>query len=106
VPNLVRIFKALGDETRLRIIASLQDQERCVCDLACHLGLPQPTLSHHLKVLRDAGLVIGEKSGPLIQCRVNTKAFADNGIELKTISAQAPFVQTAVRSVPTHRGGN
>lgn len=85
--TLVRVFKALGDETRLRIIASLENEERCVCDLADHLGLPQPTLSHHLKVLRDAGLVVGEKSGPLIQCRVNAEAFAENGMDLEVILA-------------------
>jgi ArsR family transcriptional regulator len=88
VLDLVRIFKALGDETRLQIIASLEDQQRSVCELAHHLGLPQPTMSHHLKVLRDAGLVIGEKCGPSTNCRVNVKTFSDNGIRLETILAR------------------
>lgn len=85
--ELIRVFKALGDENRLRILASLDDQEHCVCALAKKLGIPQPTLSHHLKILRDAGLVVGEKSGPLIHCRISPTAFARYGVDLRAIVA-------------------
>lgn len=57
-------FKALGDPTRLEllsIIASSEGQEACVCDLTEPAGLAQPTVSHHLKVLADAGFVRGSK---------------------------------------------
>lgn len=57
------LFKALGDETRLSIVRRLAEAgELCACDLAC-CGLTQPTMSHHLKVLREAGIVTAEKRG-------------------------------------------
>src|SRR5438874_11769879 len=66
-----RLFKALGDETRLAILRQLRDQgEVCACDLVdcCHVA--QPTVSHHLRVLREAGLVRGEKRGLWVYYRI------------------------------------
>jgi ArsR family transcriptional regulator len=60
------MFKALGDPVRLRLlsmIASAEEGEACVCDLTEPLGRSQPTISHHLSVLVDAGLVEREKRG-------------------------------------------
>ncbi|MDZ7706410.1 MAG: metalloregulator ArsR/SmtB family transcription factor [Trueperaceae bacterium] len=54
---LVRFFKALADESRLKIVGLLADGGRAVEDLAAHLGLESPTVSHHLRVLSGAGLV-------------------------------------------------
>jgi len=88
--DAVKVFKALGDESRLRIIAALQGERTCVCKLASLLGMPQPTLSHHLKVLRDAGLVVGEKDGSLIHCRLDTGAFAGIGLDLQVLLAHLP----------------
>lgn len=59
--NVVHIFKALSDETRLRILALLSSGELCVCDLMAALELPQSTVSRHLAYLRNAGLVDGER---------------------------------------------
>ncbi len=59
-------LKALADPTRLRLLSMIQahdGNEACVCDLTAPLGLTQPTISHHLKVLLDAGLVEREKRG-------------------------------------------
>jgi DNA-binding transcriptional ArsR family regulator len=84
--ELARVFKALGDENRLRIIAALDDREHCVCELARQLDIPQPTLSHHLKILRDTGLVIGEKNGPLIHCRICYASCKRYGIDLEAIT--------------------
>ena len=59
-------FKALGDPTRLRLIslvAAHPDGEACVCDLIEPVGLSQPTVSHHLKILADAGLLTREQRG-------------------------------------------
>ena len=64
--DLARSLKALSDPTRLRLIsmvASHQDAEACVCDLTEPLGLSQPTVSHHLKVLVDAGFLAREQRG-------------------------------------------
>jgi ArsR family transcriptional regulator len=60
---LVPLFRALGDETRLRIVDMLADGERCVCDLQSDLQLGQSLLSFHLRVLRDAGLVADRRAG-------------------------------------------
>ncbi len=61
-----RVFKALGDPTRLRllsIIANSGSSEACVCDLTEPIGLSQGTISHHMKVLVEAGLVTREQRG-------------------------------------------
>lgn len=58
-----KIFKALSDETRLRILALLQQGELCVCDLMAVLELPQSTVSRHLATLRHAGLVDDRRRG-------------------------------------------
>ena len=64
--ELARSLKALGDPARLRlisIVASHEEAEACVCDLTEPLGLSQPTVSHHLKVLVDAGFLAREQRG-------------------------------------------
>jgi ArsR family transcriptional regulator len=64
--DLSQVLKALADPTRLRLlslIASHEGAEACVCDLTEPVGLSQPTVSHHLKVLVDAGLVTRDKRG-------------------------------------------
>ncbi|MFX4271408.1 ArsR/SmtB family transcription factor [Propionibacteriaceae bacterium Y1685] len=64
--QLARMFKALGDPTRVRLlsmIAARSDGEACVCDLTEPVGLSQPTVSHHMKQLVDAGLVTREQRG-------------------------------------------
>ena len=58
-----KLFKALGDPTRLRIVALLSQAELCVCHIEAALDLPQPTVSRHLAVLRNAGVVEPERRG-------------------------------------------
>ena len=66
------LFKALGDETRLSILRQLQEQaEVCACDFLACCDLAQPTVSHHLKVLREAGLVNSEKRGLWVYYTLN-----------------------------------
>ena len=63
-PNqLAKIFKALGDENRLQILGMLQGQERCACMLLDEMHITQPTLSHHMKILCDSGIVVGRVEG-------------------------------------------
>ena len=57
------IFKALCDENRVQILRILQNGELCACHLLEELNLSQPTLSHHMKILCDSGLVVGRKEG-------------------------------------------
>ena len=58
-----RFFKALADETRLRILKLLEVREMCVCEVMVALDLTQPTASHHLGILENAGLVKDRKEG-------------------------------------------
>lgn len=74
VADMASTFAALGDPVRLRIVsmlASAPDGAACGCDLEGPLGLSQPTVSHHLKVLREAGLVEGTRQGRWVHYRVN-----------------------------------
>ncbi|MEN6406635.1 MAG: metalloregulator ArsR/SmtB family transcription factor [Thermoguttaceae bacterium] len=57
------VFRALSDQTRLRILNLLRGGELCVCHLVAVLGVPQPTASRHLSYLRKAGLVVARKDG-------------------------------------------
>ena len=64
--ELASIFKAIADPTRLRLLSLIQAHnggEACVCDLTAPVGLTQPTISHHLRVLLEAGLVTRSKRG-------------------------------------------
>jgi len=58
-----KIFKALGDEQRVCILGMLMEGEKCACKLLEALQISQPTLSHHMKILCDAGIVEGRKEG-------------------------------------------
>lgn len=55
------LFKALGDETRLKIIGILKVQETCLCELVAGLGVPSSTLTHHLQILERGGVVRSRK---------------------------------------------
>ncbi|MET4612800.1 ArsR family transcriptional regulator [Rhodococcus sp. PvR044] len=71
--EIARTFKALGDPVRLRLlslIASHDGGEACVCDISPSFDLSQPTISHHLKVLREAGLLDSERRGTWVYYRV------------------------------------
>jgi ArsR family transcriptional regulator len=71
--ELAKVFKALGDPVRLRLlslIASHAGGEACVCDLTDAFELTGPTISHHLKVLREAGIIDGDRRGTWVYYRV------------------------------------
>ncbi len=61
--DFIRVMKALSDPNRVRILKMLQQRTLCVCELQVLLGIAQPTVSSHLKVLEDAGLVCSRKEG-------------------------------------------
>ena len=74
--QLARVFKALGDPTRVRLvslIAATEGNEACICDLTEPVGLSQPTVSHHMKVLAEAGLVQREQRGRWAYFRIETQ---------------------------------
>lgn len=61
--HFIRLMKALSDPNRVKIVKMLQQRHMCVCELQAALGVAQPTVSNHLKVLEDAGLVTSFKEG-------------------------------------------
>jgi len=71
--GLAQVFKALGDPVRLRLVSLIgarEGGEVCVCDLTSAFDLSQPTISHHLKVLREAGLIESERRGTWVYYRL------------------------------------
>ena len=80
--RIVPLLKALAEPVRLRLlslVASHQDGEACVCDLNDAFDLSQPTISHHLKVLHDVGLLDRTKRGVWVYYRIRRDALADLG---------------------------
>ena len=83
------LLKALADPVRLRLmslVASHPGGEACVCDLNGAFDLTQPTISHHLKVLHEAGLLDREKRGVWVYYRARTQALASLGALIGTAS--------------------
>ncbi|MEV0108200.1 metalloregulator ArsR/SmtB family transcription factor [Nocardia sp. NPDC050799] len=75
--ELATVFKALSDPVRLRLLSSIASRsgmEACVCDLSEGIDLTQPTISHHLKVLRSAGLLTSERRASWVYYRVVRQA--------------------------------
>ena len=78
--RIAPLLKALADPVRLRLlslVASHADGEACVCDLNDAFDLSQPTISHHLKLLHDAGLLDRDKRGVWVYYRLNVAALGD-----------------------------
>ena len=79
--ELVKLFKALADPTRAQILVDLSDGDLCVGALAWRLGVTHSAVSQHLRILREAGLVDGDKRGYWVHYSLNRK-------QIRTISAQ------------------
>jgi ArsR family transcriptional regulator len=78
--GLAQMFKALGDPARLRIVsivASHAGGEACVCDLTATFDLSQPTISHHLKVLKQVGLLTSERRASWVYYRIVPEMLAE-----------------------------
>jgi len=68
--DFIRVMKALSDPNRVKIVKMLQHKMMCVCEMRAALGIAQPTVSKHLKVLEDAGLVGFRKDGLWVNYRL------------------------------------
>jgi ArsR family transcriptional regulator len=72
--ELVRAFRALGDPTRQRMLALLEQAgELCVSEVARHFDMTQPSISHHLRILREAGLLTAHKRGKEVYYAINAE---------------------------------
>jgi ArsR family transcriptional regulator, arsenate/arsenite/antimonite-responsive transcriptional repressor len=90
-PGLAQAFKALADPVRLRLVSLIgahQGGEVCVCELTEAFDLSQPTISHHLKVLRDAGIIEGERRGTWVYYRLEPAALERMGALLSAPRTQ------------------
>jgi ArsR family transcriptional regulator len=71
----VKMLKALADETRLQVVEMLADGELCACKIQEKFDFTQPTLSYHMKILTDCGLVNGRREGAWMRYTLNKGAF-------------------------------
>jgi ArsR family transcriptional regulator len=84
------VLKALAEPLRWRIVELLGDEELCVCHIVEELGVPQPLVSHHLRVLRDLGLVHTERFRYWTYYRLEPEALAPLAERLGSLLAGAP----------------
>lgn len=119
--SLVRLFKGLADPTRLRLIAAMVDRGRCGQELAAEVGLSPATVSHHLRVLSEAGLLRETRQAPYTFYQVDLEALqgavknVSSPKRVKEIATQAPvdegtrdvlrafFDGTRLKALPTQR---
>ena len=99
VRSMSRLFKALGDETRLRIVALLSHGELCVCHIESALSLPQPTASRHLATLRSAGIVEPRRQGSWVYYRIAEQDDEDCRRQLRSVVALFGRKETLRRDV-------
>jgi len=90
VDTLFTALRALAEPIRWRIVELLGVEELCVCHLVEELDIPQPLVSHHLKVLRDAGLVDSERFRYWTYYRLRTDALADLTRAVARVADGAP----------------
>jgi ArsR family transcriptional regulator len=84
------VFKAFCDEKRLAIITMLHKGERCACELQEYLPIGQSTLSHHMKILCDSGVVVGRREGKWIYYSISRQG-SEYAVELlKQLTAVSP----------------
>ena len=82
-----RVFKAFCDENRLMILEMLQSGEKCACVLLEKLNITQPTLSHHMKILTDSGIVSARKEGKWTHYSISAAGCDNASVLLKKLTA-------------------
>ncbi len=80
--DLVAVLKALADPMRIRILKLLEKKRLCVCELTAVLKIKQSSVSHHLKILKDAGLVDDIRNGPWIDYELEKEQYNRYALEL------------------------
>lgn len=95
----VSLFHALSDRTRLEIMERLKEGECCVCDLTDVMKAAQSRLSFHLKVLKDAGLIVDRPEGRWVYYSLNAEALEELEAVVKSLRSSRPRVGTSPRCV-------
>jgi ArsR family transcriptional regulator len=86
--NLIKIFKALSDKNRIRILIILTKKTLCVCEIQDILGVTVSTVSQHLSILKEIGFILDEKDGKWVNYRLNT---ASKDLVMNQILLILPF---------------
>ena len=99
---LAALLRALGDPTRLAIAAMLrrEDEPLCVCHIEARFALSQPTISHHLRVLRDAGLATSERRGTWVYYALDRARLAAHPGLDALLASVTPFAPTRSKCCP------
>ena len=104
--ELIKVMKALSDINRVKIVKLLQHKMMCVCEIKAGLNIAQPTVSKHLKILEDAGLVVSKKDGLWANYQLtdgtsspyaasilgNMRHWLDNDTEIEAIIKKLPAI--------------
>jgi len=100
--KIAEFYKALGDEVRLKILQMLSGQEMCVCEIIDRLDMSQPAVSHHLKILRQAGLVKDSRDGKWIYYSLNDGVFGEifHGEDMEIIQSYAEPIKRRLANLP------
>ena len=107
--QFIKVTKALSDPSRVKILKILQLKELCVCEIKAMLGLAQPTISKHLKLLEEAGLVASRKEKLWVNYRLasgedniyamtalqNLRGWLGDDAEIKSLLAMVPLIDRA-----------
>lgn len=99
--KLIKIFKALSDENRLKILLILSKRKMCAKGIARHLDLSEPAVSQHIKILKDADIVEGKKIGYHVMYDMNKDAFALIKTLLKELEDDSEEIQSVSVVLPT-----
>ena len=89
-----RVFKAFCDENRLQILELLRGGEKCACRLLEEMSISQPTLSHHMKILCDSGIVVGRKEGKWMHYRLSPEGIRIAQDYLTGLTASDPACES------------
>ena len=85
--ELIHVLKAVADKNRVRILKMLEKKPMCCCEMAAVLGITQPSVSKHLSILKNAGLITDERNGQWI----------DYSLSQENINEYAPVIQAHIR---------
>ncbi|WP_026575497.1 ArsR/SmtB family transcription factor [Bacillus sp. UNC438CL73TsuS30] len=107
IDQAANVFKLLGDKTRLTIVGILKQRECCVCELLEIFDTSQPSISQHLRKLKDAGLLKEERRGQWVYYSLNHQSDLYDLIDeiLKHVPEQAEKIKQIEKSNPTLRCG-